>query len=282
MRITSLIENTRLKDRKDLKAEHGLSLHVYRGNQQILFDIGATGAFEDNAVKLGVDIRQVDRVVISHHHFDHGGGLVRFLEVNQRARIYLRRCDQRQYTFRAMGILRKDIGLDRSLFENHADRFDLIDPFTEISPGVFILTQIEKPYPLPKGNRHLFAQKGNIRRLDDFDHELIMVIREEKGLVVFTGCSHSGIRNMIETVVKQFPKVRIKAVFGGFHMIGLPILNTMAGSRKEVEELGKEMLKYPIDKLYTGHCTGMKAYRILKRVMGDQLELFPTGSRIEV
>lgn len=240
MRITALVENTRLESRKDLSVEHGLSLHVYRDDKQILFDTGATEAFSDNAEKLGVNIQEVDIVVISHHHYDHGGGLAHFLEANQKAKVYLRKCEERRYYFRVLGIINKFVGLDRSLVQKYADRFDFIDEFTEISPEVFILTEIGKPYPSPKGNRHLFAKKGNTLELDNFDHELIMVIREGQGLVVFTGCSHSGILNMINTVVKRFPGIPIKAVFGGFHLIGLPILNTMAGSKREVESIGKE------------------------------------------
>ena len=282
MKITALVENTRLESRKDLSVEHGLSLHVNCDNKQILFDTGTKKVFSDNAEKLGVNIREVDTVVISHHHFDHGGGLAHFLGVNQKTKVYLRKCEEREYYFRALGIINKFVGLDRSLFRRYADRFTFVNEFTEISPEVFILTRISKPYPMPKGNRHLFTKKGNTWELDSFEHELIMVIREEQGLVVFTGCSHSGILNMIDTVTKQFPGVPIKAVFGGFHLIDLPILNTMAGSKREVEGIGKEILKYPIDKLYTGHCTGMKAYRVLKGVMGEKLENFPTGSSIEV
>ncbi len=282
MRITVLVENTRLENRKDLIAEHGLSLHIYRDDKQILFDTGATEAFSTNAEKLGVHIQQVDMVIISHHHFDHGGGLAHFFEANQKAKVYLRQCEKKEYYFRVWGIINKYIGLDKGLFKRYANRFDFVNEFTEISPGIFILTRIGKPYPLPKGNRHLFAQRSSTRELDRFEHELIMVIQEEEGLVVFTGCSHSGLLNMIDTVAKRFPGVRIKAVFGGFHLIGLPILNTMAGSKREVEGIAKEILKYPIDKLYTGHCTGMKAYQVLKGILGEKLEHFPTGSSVEV
>jgi 7,8-dihydropterin-6-yl-methyl-4-(beta-D-ribofuranosyl)aminobenzene 5'-phosphate synthase len=251
MEITALIENTRSEDRKDLKAEHGLSLHIKHEGKQILFDTGATEAFSDNAEKLGVHINQVDITVISHHHF-------------------------------ALGFINKFVGLDWRLLNKYADRINFVNELTEISPSVFILTEIKKPYPQPKGNRYLFAKEGNTYELDSFEHELIMVIREKDGLVAFTGCSHNGILNMIDSVAKQFPNVRIKAVLGGFHLIGLPILNTMSGRKREVEDIGKEILKYPIEKLYTGHCTGMKAYRILKGVLGDKLEHFPTGGRIEV
>jgi 7,8-dihydropterin-6-yl-methyl-4-(beta-D-ribofuranosyl)aminobenzene 5'-phosphate synthase len=282
MRITALVENTRPDSRRNLRAEHGLSLHVHREDIQILFDTGATEAFSDNAEKLGVNIQEVDMVVISHHHYDHGGGLAHFLDANQQAKVFLRQCEEREFYFRAFGIINKSVGLDWELLQRYADRLECVDEFTEIAPEVFILTKIEKPYPLPKGNRYLFAKTGNGSEPDTFEHELIMVIREQQGLVVFTGCSHSGILNMIETVAKRFPGVRIKAVLGGFHLVGLPILNTMAGRKSELEDMGRQILEYPIDKLYTGHCTGMKAYRILKGVLGERLEYLPTGMSVEV
>jgi 7,8-dihydropterin-6-yl-methyl-4-(beta-D-ribofuranosyl)aminobenzene 5'-phosphate synthase len=281
MRITTLIENTKLENRNDLIAEHGLSLNISFNDKNILFDTGATDAFSKNAEKLEVDIQKADMAVISHHHYDHGGGLALFLEKNK-AKIYMKQYEEKEHYFKALGIIKKHIGLDKNLFSNYPNRFSFVNKFTEISPDVFILTKIEKQYPMPKGNSRLFAKKGNICELDKFEHELIMVIKQENELVVFTGCSHNGILNMIDTVVKKFQGVRIKALFGGFHLVGVPIMNTMAGSKKEVEGIGKDMLKYPIDKVYTGHCTGIKAYQVLKNVMGDKLDYCPTGSIIEV
>jgi 7,8-dihydropterin-6-yl-methyl-4-(beta-D-ribofuranosyl)aminobenzene 5'-phosphate synthase len=282
MKVTTLVENTRLEGRKDLSAEHGLSLHIQCDGKQLLFDTGATEAFGHNAEKLGIDIREVDMAVISHHHFDHGGGLAHFLETNAQAKVYLRRNDDGDFYFRAFRIINKYIGLDKRLFRNHADRFEFVDNFTEISPDVFILTAIGNSYLLPKGNRYLFVKEGDAFSLDGFDHELVMVVRESEGLVVFTGCSHRGILNMVDAVNRHFHSLPIKAAFGGFHLIGMPILKLMAGSKKGVESIGKEILKYPIEKVYTGHCTGKKAYRVLKGVMKERLDYLPTGSSVEI
>jgi 7,8-dihydropterin-6-yl-methyl-4-(beta-D-ribofuranosyl)aminobenzene 5'-phosphate synthase len=280
MRVVALLENTRAEGKQDLSPEHGLSLYVEHDDQRLLFDTGATQAFRQNAERLGIDIAGVDAAVISHHHFDHGGGLPYFLEANPDAKVYLRKCEEGDYTFRAFGIIKKYIGLDTELFQRYPDRFEFVEGFTEILSGVFILTEIEKRYPLPKGNRRLFVERAGVRSLDNFEHELVMVVKEKTGLVVFTGCAHGGILNMIDTVVRRFPGVAIKAVLGGFHLVGVPVLNTMAGSRREVADIGREMLKYPIDSVYTGHCTGMKAYQILKRVMGEKLQHLPTGSEV--
>lgn len=284
MKITALIENTKPKSDKTLRVEHGLSLHIQYNNGQILFDTGMSEAFHENAAKLGIDIGDVDMGVISHHHYDHGGGLSQFLTANQKAKVYLRQCDDRKFHFKALGIINKEVGMDETLFGKYPDQIQFVHQFTEISPNVFIFTDIEKPYAQPKGNRHLFVRRGKNFLLDRFDHELIMVIQEEDGLVVFTGCAHSGLLNMIHTVNKKFPQTRIKAVLGGFHLVGipLPILNTMIVNKKDIREIATTIPKYPVDKLYTGHCTGVKAFRLLKETLKDRLEYLPTGRSIEI
>jgi 7,8-dihydropterin-6-yl-methyl-4-(beta-D-ribofuranosyl)aminobenzene 5'-phosphate synthase len=282
MIITTLVENTSPSDRKDLIAEKGLSLHIKYGNRNILFDVGVKRAVSSNARKLGVDLPSVDLLVISHHHFDHGGGLSIFLKENSKAPVYLRSRRGEAYYFGIPGLSKKYVGLDDRLFDEYSSRFKFVDQFCEISPGVFILTEIGDSYPRPKGNRLLFSKKDNSWNLDTFDHELILVIKENDRLVVFTGCSHRGILNMVDAVNKKFPGIPIKAVIGGFHQILLPMFDWMAAGKPDVEELGRIILEYPIEMAYTGHCTGQKAYRILKRVMGDKLAYLPTGSVIEI
>jgi len=280
MKIIALIENTRLESAPQLAAEHGLSLYVETGKKRILFDTGASGSFADNATRMGVDLASVDALVISHHHFDHGGGLERFLTLNGSAAVYLRSSETEDFFFRLPLRIDHYVGLDKELLRGQADRLIFISEFTEITAGVFILTDIPYRYPVPKGNRRLFVKTDGGSKQDDFDHELVMVIREADGLVIFTGCSHHGVLNMVAAVTREFPGESIKGLFGGFHLIGLPILNTMAGSKTSVREIGQALLDFPIERVYTGHCTGMKGYRVLKGVMGEKLQYFPTGSEM--
>lgn len=282
MRVTTLIENSLLEGREDLTAEFGLSLHIQRGDLQILFDTGASGAFADNAARLGIDLDQVDLAVLSHHHFDHGGGLQRFLAVNDRARVHLRASGWAPRFFRALVVVKRPIGLDASLFDRYAHRFELITESLEIAPGVVLLTDIGERHPRPQGNRHLFVERNGALEPDPFEHELVLAVREDDGLVVFTGCSHHGVLNMIEAARSRFPDTPVKAVFGGFHLIGVPFFDTMAASRDEVEAIGRKILDLTAGPVFTGHCTGRKAYGVLAGVMGDSLRPFATGTSVEV
>jgi 7,8-dihydropterin-6-yl-methyl-4-(beta-D-ribofuranosyl)aminobenzene 5'-phosphate synthase len=82
-------------------------------------------------------------------------------------------------------------------------------------------------------------------------------------------------------VNKAFDGIPIKAFIGGLHLIEFPLLNTVAGNRKEVEEIGRTILAYLIERVYSGHCTGEKAYSVLSNVMGEKLKQLHTGTIIE-
>ena len=282
MIITTLIEDTIEDNKGNLVPEHGLSLHISFSGKGILFDTGISDAFSKNADALGIDLKAIQAVILSHHHYDHGGGLSRFFEINPEAMVFLKEAPRGDCYFKALLFPRKYIGIDNYLFEIHPHRFIFIKDFTEIMPDVYIFTRIGSTYPKPKGNRYLYVKRNAEWYLDDFEHELIMAIKENGKLVIFTGCSHNGVLNMIETVAKRFDGVPIKAVIGGFHLMGLPMFNTMAGSRSKVKGIAREILKYQIQWIYTGHCTGQKAYRVLKDVIGENLKHLHTGNIFEI
>jgi 7,8-dihydropterin-6-yl-methyl-4-(beta-D-ribofuranosyl)aminobenzene 5'-phosphate synthase len=282
MKITVLIENTKRDTSDDLIAEHGLSLSISFNGREIIFDTGASDSFSKNAITLGIDLRTIQVAVLSHHHYDHGGGLARFFELNANAEVYLRKAPDGDCYFKALFFKKRYIGLDKHLFEAYPNRFNYVEKFTEILPNVYIFTEIGNTYPKPKGNRYLYLKRNSDWKLDDFEHELIMAIEEKDKLVIFTGCSHNGMLNMIETVVKKFQGIPVKTVIGGFHMIGLPRFNTMADSRRNVKDIARQVLSYPFQDIYTGHCTGRKSYGILKDVFGEKLKHLHTGDIIEI
>lgn len=281
MKVTALVDNTRLAERTDLAIERGLSIHIETAGMQILFDAGSSNAFCDNAARLGISMASVNAAVISHRHHDHCNGITHFLDANLSAQVYLRTCESSDYYFKAFGF-KHNVGMDPQLLEKGKSRFEFVDGVTEILPNVFIITQISQQYTQPQGNKYLYTKSDAGHQQDDFEHELLLVIQEDDGLVVFTGCAHSGVLNMVETAVSLFPDTKIKAVVGGFHLVGLPLFNSIGGSVKDIEEIGDKLLNYPIERLYTGHCTGMKAFNILQSVMGERLEYLPTGRSVVI
>lgn len=281
MKVTALVENTLAPGMARLKTEHGLCLYIEHNNKRILFDTGATGAFADNAAQLGLDLLSIDFVVLSHHHFDHGGGLRKFLQLNQKATVHLRGpavsdCYGKFLWFE------KYIGIDQELLQMYRDRFSFVNEKTEIFPGVYILTEVGRAYPTPRGNRSIFVKTNGNLELDNFSHELVLVIQETDGLGVFTGCAHQGVLNMVDAVTTAFPGVPIKAVVGGMHFMAIPPFNFMSGSKEEVANIGKRLIEFPINCVYTCHCTGSHAFPVLKEAMGEKLEYIGTGRCVSI
>lgn len=128
MKITSLVENISRKE--NIGAEHGLSLFIETENHNILFDMGQTDLFSENAEKLSVDLSSVDIAVLSHGHYDHGGGLFKFLSLNDKAKVCINKNAFGDY----YNGTKKYIGLDKSLMGN--PRFVMTDDLYEIEKGL--------------------------------------------------------------------------------------------------------------------------------------------------
>lgn len=284
MKITTLIENTKSDTITGLEEEHGVSLHIEKDGLRILFDTGWSGGkLLNNAEMMGINLDQVEFAAVSHYHADHGGGLPAFFEVNKKAPVYLRKTDDTDVYAKFPGMEKEMyVGLNMSLFDKFSDRFRFVDGRTEIADDVFILTDIINDYPRPAGNKFVLLKRDGKIIPDEFNHELMMVIKDKGELVVITGCSHSGILNMVETAKQEFAGIPIKMVIGGFHLM-LSGDDTMAGTKEDVEEIGREMLRLVgSGTTYSGHCTGKPAYEVLKGVMGDKLGYFATGAQFEV
>ena len=112
MEITVLLENTTTKE--GMETEHGLSLYIKSQGMNILFDMGQTDMFLRNAEKLGIDIADADIAILSHGHYDHGGGLCTFLERNKKAPVYI----NRNAFIPHFNGTEKYIGLDKALCQS--------------------------------------------------------------------------------------------------------------------------------------------------------------------
>lgn len=281
--ISVLVENTVAPDCPHLQGQHGLSLHIETNSgKHLLFDSGQNRLFAENAQKMGVALDRVDYAVLSHHHYDHGGGLATFLAVNSHAPIYCVEPDGRKPMVNVAGVIKRPIGVKPTLFEQHASRFQFIGPAARVADGIYLFSHLSHQHPMPTGNRLLYvADKGRLVR-DTFAHELVMVVEESDGLVVFTGCAHSGVMNMLDTVRTHFPAQPIKGLIGGFHLMGLSKLNLWGESAGAVAALAKALINESIPTIATGHCTGKQGYKRLKKALGSCLQPLATGKEIRL
>lgn len=258
MYVTVLVENTSFTE--GLRAEHGLSLYIEANDKKILFDMGQTELFADNAEKLGIHLADVDVAVLSHGHYDHGGGLSKFLEINKKAPVYLSR-----YAFGAhFHGPERYIGLDAALAQN--DRLIYTDDTASIGSGLSLYScnTCQKSFEL--GSFGLTLKRGGKFFPDDFRHEQYLLVEENHKRVLFSGCSHKGILDIEEWF-------RPDVLVGGFHFSKLPTDGTLAGYAKY---LGRFPTAY-----YTCHCTGTAQFEFMKSYIGN-LHYLSTGRSVKL
>ena len=256
MKITTLVENTTLNN--SFSVEHGLSLYIETTYHKILFDMGQTSLFTENAKKLGISIQDIDIAILSHGHYDHGGGLATFLQLNQKAPIYISR-----YAFEPhYNGTQKYIGLDTSLLGNK--RFIFTEDITTIEHGLNLYSCNNKSKIHELGSFGLTMIQNNTFLPDDFRHEQYLLIEEQKKKVLISGCSHKGILN----ITKWFqPDILI----GGFHFSKLPLDETL-------QEYAQYLNQFHTD-FYTCHCTGIEQFTFMKKSM-NRLFYLSTGQSI--
>lgn len=256
MRIVTLVENT--ARREDLTAEHGLSLYIETGNHKILFDAGQSSAFADNAEKLDIDLSGVDTAVLSHGHYDHGGGFCRFLEVNAAAPVWMN-----PHAFEShYNASEKDIGLAPELRSSGRIRF--AEDGRRIGRGLALYSRINCPHGIrPFG---LTVREGNQLIPEDFRHEQYLLIEEAGKRILISGCSHRGILNILRFF-------RPDVLIGGFHFMKLD------PEGEELKAAAAELRRYPTV-CYTGHCTGQGQFERLQEYLGAQIHSLYTGMEI--
>jgi 7,8-dihydropterin-6-yl-methyl-4-(beta-D-ribofuranosyl)aminobenzene 5'-phosphate synthase len=209
MRIITLIENLAYK--QGLVAEHGLSIYIETDSRKILFDTGQSGLFMQNAQKLGINIEEIDTVILSHGHYDHTGGLYPFLEKNSKAKVYAK-----HGIFDAKYNKNRFIGTpyNEQLLNN---RLVYVEKLTEIAPNINIVPNIIITDPLDTHFNGLTIKVGDNYVTDEFTDELFLAIKQNDKINIITACSHRGITNICSSAREQL-NLPVQTIVGGFHM----------------------------------------------------------------
>ena len=256
MKVTVLAENTAC--REDVTAQHGLSLYLETEKEKILFDMGQDHTFLQNAKALGIDLSKADLAVLSHGHYDHGGGLEAFLQVNGTAPVYLHELAFENH----YNGTEKYIGLHQKLWKH--PRFIFTKGTSFLSSKLRLSDCNDLRWQSDAWG--LMCREGDIFTPDTFLHEQYLEITEEDKRILISGCSHKGIEN----IVAHFqPDVLI----GGFHL-------SKQEDPSQLEAIAAKLLQGNTV-YYTGHCTGDRQYAWLKASMGDRLQRLSTGMVFE-
>lgn len=271
MRIQNLIEDT--KGENKCLFEHGLSFYIETPNHKLLVDAGASEKFIENAIKLNIDLTQVDTLILSHGHYDHSGGIIPFTTINPNAKIYIHENAAGDYysekpdrTYYA--------GIDKTIAE--LPQTIKINKDTKIDDELFVFTNVIGRRHWPAGNKKLKKLINGDFVQDEFDHEQYLVIKAKGKEILMSGCAHNGILNILDRYI-ELKGHEPDVIISGFHM-----MNFSEYAEEEIETIKQtayELKKYRT-RYYTGHCTGEPAFEIMKEILGEQIQYVRSGEEI--
>lgn len=265
IKITTLVEN--LVYNKGLQGEHGLSLLVDTGKYRILFDTGASDLFARNARMLGINIQEVDFLVLSHGHRDHTGGLHHFLAVNNKAIVI---CKRELFLKKFKEEYENGLRHPENL---NIERFRFVEETEELCPGVFVFPNLVISDETDTHFEHFFTQVCDERVPDTFVDEVALVLKQDDSISVLSACSHRGITNIISTVQKTFSQSSLKLILGGFHIRN--------AEKEKFDVIARFFEKHLPQRLGVCHCTGIDKYALFQQNFSDRV-FYNYAGRVEI
>lgn len=267
MRFIVLIEDRNCDN--NCISEHGLSIYIETEGNKLLLDSGITDAFINNAKTLGINLDEINNIVLSHGHWDHGNGL-KYL--NTRKTIILHpECYTKRYSL-SRNLEYAGINETREELLNKFELIETKEPY-KIFENVWFLGQINRKFEVPTKNLPTVLEDEKIDYLHDDCGGI--VVKTEKGIIVFSSCSHSGIDNIIEQAKVIANEDKVIAVVGGFHL-------------KEINLYTEKILQYfkdnKIPKAYMGHCTSNEVIEYFEKQLNGITEIKKlfAGAKFEI
>ncbi len=271
IKITTLAENTA---ELGSLGEWGLSMLVEADGMKILFDTGSGTAAVHNAQLMGIDLTTVDRMVLSHGHYDHTGGLYEVLkraggkEIIAHPDVWTRKYGSLDNT------PKRYVGIPfvREALEVMGALFHLSKEPVKLSGHVMTTGEIPMLTDYEVVEKYLCVMEGEELKQDSLDDDLALIIDAEFGLVVILGCAHHGIVNTLKQAKKVTGKELIYAAIGGTHLIH--------ASKERLEKTAAALQEMGVQHLGVSHCTGFNASAYLAREFGDRFFLNNAGTRL--
>jgi 7,8-dihydropterin-6-yl-methyl-4-(beta-D-ribofuranosyl)aminobenzene 5'-phosphate synthase len=274
--LTILTDNV-VPGRSEATGEHGFCAYIETDQGNILFDTGKGKTVVQNALVYQKDLTAIQKVVLSHSHGDHTGGLPEVLRILRKKPIDVyAHSDIFLYKYR-----KKDgketyggIPFARGYLEKMGAHFILNSEYTEIEAGICLTGEVPRETPFEGGDMEdRFAVRDGKEIPDIISDDQSMIIHTAKGLLIVLGCAHAGIVNVVNHVINQSGVETIYAIVGGTH-IGF-------SGEVQLSESIKALKSYQIEHLIPSHCTGLDAITRIKQEFEDITQFSHVGLSIE-
>ena len=275
LHITTLNENT--ANRGDFLAEFGLSILVETDEANVLLDTGRSISATYNADTLGIDLSKIDKIVLSHGHFDHTGGLRQILRRMRKEVEIIAHPDiwAAKYA-RLQGEADRYIGIpfQRQELEWLGASFNLTIKPVKITDSIMTTGEIPMVTDYEEVDRDLFIKEDSSWQPDKLLDDQALIIKTEPGLVVILGCAHRGIINTLYHAQQLTGIKPIHTVLGGSHLSRASEEQTWS-TIAALRELG-------VQKLGLCHCTGLQTSVLLAQEFGDSFFFNNAGTRTDL
>jgi len=261
LQITTLSENT--ANLGNFLGEWGLSILIETEGLNILLDTGQSISASHNADILGIDLSQIDKIVLSHGHFDHTGGLRQILRRTGKEIEIIAHPDMWQVKYATREGEERYIGIPfhRQTLESLGARFNLTTEPVRITDNIMTTGEIPMVTDYEEIEPYLVVKEDDGFKRDMLLDDQALIINTEPGLAVILGCAHRGIINTLYHA-RQLTGVKvIHTVLGGCHL--------MDASEERVWLTIAALKELGVQRLGVCHCTGLPASAIMAQQFGD-------------